>query len=169
MDPARSCVYAAYLIPVVAVLAVGETHNQPHKLEALAVPMVPMVLRAMVMAGTAKVPPPVNLAKPVLNYMLVAVAVVAVDHSPIVALAVLAAAEPEKIRAEMVMRAPLIQAVAVVAVVTRLIIQIPLLAARAAPASLSSARPRIKEVTIDELCTGGKRDRDQHHLAERAE
>ena len=46
-----------------------------------------------------------------------------------VALAVLAAAEPEKIRAEMVLRAPLIQAVAVVAVVTRLIIQIPLLAA----------------------------------------
>ena len=134
------------VVPVVAVVALGQTHNQPHKLEAPAVPMVPMVLRAMVMAGTAKVPPLVNLAKPVLNYMLVAVEVVVVAHSPLVALAVLAAAEPEKIRAEMVMRAPPIQAVVAVAVVTRLVIQIPLLAARAALASLSSARPRIKEV-----------------------
>ena len=157
------------MVPVVAVVAVGETNNQPHKVEALAVPMVPMVLRALVMAGTAKVPPLVNLAKPVLHYMLVAVVAVVVDHSPVVVAAALAAAEPEKIRAEMVMRAPPIQAVVAVVVVTRLVIQIPLLAVKAAPASLSSARPRIKEVIIDELCTCGKRDRDQHHLAERAE
>lgn len=134
------------VVPVVAVVAVGETHNQPHKVEVLAVPMVPMVLRAMVMAGTDKVPPLVNLAKPVLNYMLVAVAAVEVDHSPLRALAVLAAAETEEIRAEMVWRERPIQAVVAAAAVTRLVIQIPLLAARAAPASLSSARLRIKEV-----------------------
>ena len=106
---------------------------------AMAVPMVPMVLMAMVMAVKAKVPLPANLVKQVPHYMPVA------------------AVEARICRIRLAQEAEVVEALALITeVLLHLVPQTlaavvavsvtPKTMARAAPASLSSARPRSKEV-----------------------
>lgn len=106
---------------------------------AMAVPMVPMVLMAMVMAVKAKVPLPANLVKQVPHYMPVAAVEVRICRIQL-------AQEAEAVEAlalitEVLLHLVLQTLAAVVAVSVT-----PKTMARAAPASLSSARPRTKEV-----------------------
>ena len=109
------------------------------RLVAMAVPMVPMVLKALVLAVKAKVPLPANLVKQVPHYMPVA------------------AVEVRIIRIQQAQEARAVEALALITeVLLHLVLQTlaavvavsvtPKTMARAAAASLSSARPRIKEV-----------------------
>lgn len=109
------------------------------RLVAMAVPMVPMVLKALVLAVKAKVPLPANLVKQVPHYMPVA------------------AVEARICRIRLAQEAEVVEALALITeVLLHLVPQTlaavvavsvtPKTMARAAPASLSSARPRTEEV-----------------------
>ena len=107
---------------------------------AMAGPMVPMVLMAMVIAVKAKVPLPADSVKQVPHYMPVAaVEVHIIRHLQLAkeAEAVEALALVTEVLLNLVLQT--LAEVAEVSVTSKTM-------ALAAPASLSSARPRIKEV-----------------------
>lgn len=106
---------------------------------AMAVPMVPMVLMAMVMAVKAKVPLPANLVKQVAHYMPVAAVEARICRIQL-------AQEAEAVEALALITEVLLHLVPPTLAAGVAVSVTPKTMARAAPASPSSARPRIKEV-----------------------